>query len=81
MNKLSFILVCSVFINVLLAFHLVKVRWENVQLNENIEALKIQNNKVFELHTKLITELNILNSNAKNENIAKEKLKMIDPDD
>jgi len=81
MNKLSFILVCSVFINVLLALHLVKVRWENVQLNENIEALKIQNNKVFELHTKLITELNILNSNAKNENIAKEKLKMIDPDD
>jgi len=81
MNKLSFILVCSVFINVLLALHLVKVRWESVQLNENIEALKIQNNKVFELHTKLITELNILNSNAKNENIAKEKLKMIDPDD
>ena len=81
MNKLSYILVCSVFINVLLALHLVKVRWENVQLNENIEALKIQNNKVFELHTKLITELNILNSNAKNENIAKEKLKMIDPDD
>jgi len=81
MNKLSFILVCSVFINILLALHLVKVRWENVQLNENIEALKIQNNKVFELHTKLITELNILNSNAKNENIAKEKLKMIDPDD
>jgi len=81
MNKLSYILVCSVFINILLALHLVKVRWENVQLNENIEALKIQNNKVFELHTKLITELNILNSNAKNENIAKEKLKMIDPDD
>ena len=80
MNKLTFILVCSVFINVLLALHLVKVRWENVQLTENIEALTIQNNKVLELHTKLITELNILNSNAKNENIAKEKLQMIDPD-
>ena len=80
MNKLSFILVCSVFINVLLALYLVKVRWENVQLAENIEALTIQNNKVLELHTKLITELNILNSNAKNENIAKEKLQMIDPD-
>jgi len=72
--------VCSVFINVLLALYLVKVRWENVQLTENIEALTIQNNKVLELHTKLITELNILNSNAKNENIAKEKLQMIDPD-
>lgn len=71
---------CSVFINVLLALYLVKVRWENVQLTENIEALTIQNNKVLELHTKLITELNILNSNAKNENIAKEKLQMIDPD-
>ena len=71
MNKLTFILVCSVFINVLLALYLVKVRWENVQLTENIEALTIQNNKVLELHTKLITELNILNSNAKNENIAK----------
>lgn len=71
---------CSVFINVLLALYLVKVRWENVQLAENIEALTIQNNKVLELHTKLITELNILNSNAKNENIAKEKLQMIDPD-
>jgi cell division protein FtsB len=80
MNKLTFILVCSVFINVLLALYLVKVRWENVQLAENIEALTIQNNKVLELHTKLITELNILNSNAKNENIAKEKLQMIDPD-
>jgi len=80
MNKLNFILVCSVFINVLLALYLVKVRWENVQLTENIEALTIQNNKVLELHTKLITELNILNSNAKNENIAKEKLQMIDPD-
>ncbi len=80
MNKLTFILVCSVFINILLALHLVKVRWENVQLAENIEALTIQNNKVLELHTKLITELNILNSNAKNENIAKEKLQMIDPD-
>ena len=80
MNKLTFILVCSVFINVLLALHLVKVRWENVQLTENIEALTIQNNKVLELHTKLITELNILNSKAKNENIAKEKLQMIDPD-
>jgi cell division protein FtsB len=80
MNKLTFILVCSLFINVLLALHLVKVRWENVQLTENIEALTIQNNKVLELHTKLITELNILNSNAKNENIAKEKLQMIDPD-
>ena len=80
MNKLTFILVCSVFINVLLALYLVKVRWENVQLTENIEALTIQNNKVLELHTKLITELNILNSNAKNENIAKEKLRMIDPD-
>ena len=80
MNKLTFILVCSVFINVLLALYLVKVRWENVQLAENIESLTIQNNKVLELHTKLITELNILNSNAKNENIAKEKLKMIDPD-
>jgi len=72
--------VCSVFINVLLALYLVKVRWENVQLAENIESLTIQNNKVLELHTKLITELNILNSNAKNENIAKEKLQMIDPD-
>ena len=80
MNKLTFILVCSVFINVFLAHYLVKVRWENVQLTENIEALTIQNNKVLELHTKLITELNILNSNAKNENIAKEKLQMIDPD-
>jgi cell division protein FtsB len=80
MNKLTFILVCSVFINVLLALYLVKIRWENVQLTENIEALTIQNNKVLELHTKLITELNILNSNAKNENIAKEKLQMIDPD-
>ena len=80
MNKLTFILVCSVFINVLLALYSVKVRWENVQLTENIEALTIQNNKVLELHTKLITELNILNSNAKNENIAKEKLQMIDPD-
>ena len=80
MNKLTFILVCSVFINVLLALYLVKVRWENVQLAENIEALTIQNNKVLELHTKLITELNILNSKAKNENIAKEKLQMIDPD-
>jgi len=80
MNKLTFILVCSVFINVLIALYLVKVRWENVQLTENIEALTIQNNKVLELHTKLITELNILNSNAKNENIAKEKLQMIDPD-
>ncbi len=80
MNKLTFILVCSVFINVLLALYLIKVRWENVQLAENIEALTIQNNKVLELHTKLITELNILNSNAKNENIAKEKLQMIDPD-
>ena len=80
MNKLTFILACSVFINVLLALYLVKVRWENVQLAENIEALTIQNNKVLELHTKLITELNILNSNAKNENIAKEKLQMIDPD-
>lgn len=80
MNKLTFILVCSVFINVLLALYLVKVRWENVQLTENIEALSIQNNKALELHTKLITELNILNSNAKNENIAKEKLQMIDPD-
>jgi cell division protein FtsL len=80
MNKLTFILVCSVFINVLLALYLVKVRWENVQLAENIESLTIQNNKVLELHTKLITELNILNSNAKNENIAKEKLQMIDPD-
>ena len=80
MNKLTFILVCSVFINVLLALYLVKVRWENVQLTENIEALTIQNNKVLELHTKLITELNVLNSNAKNENIAKEKLQMIDPD-
>ena len=80
MNKLTFILVCSVLINVLLALYLVKVRWENVQLTENIEALTIQNNKVLELHTKLITELNILNSNAKNENIAKEKLQMIDPD-
>ena len=80
MNKLTFILVCSVFINVLLALYLVKVRWENVQLTENIEALTIQNNKFLELHTKLITELNILNSNAKNENIAKEKLQMIDPD-
>ena len=80
MNKLTFILVCSVFINVLLALYLVKVRWENVQLTENIEALTIQNNKVLELHTKLITEINILNSNAKNENIAKEKLQMIDPD-
>ncbi len=80
MSKLTFILVCSVFINVLLALYLVKVRWENVQLAENIEALTIQNNKVLELHTKLITELNILNSNAKNENIAKEKLQMIDPD-
>jgi len=72
--------VCSVFLNVLLALYLVKVRWENVQLAENIESLTIQNNKVLELHTKLITELNILNSNAKNENIAKEKLQMIDPD-
>jgi len=81
MNKLSFILVCSVFINVLLALHLVKVRWENVQLNENIEALTIQNNKVLELHTKLITELNILNSNAKNENIDKEKKKKIENDE
>ena len=80
MNKLTFILVCSVFINVLLALYLVKIRWENVQLTENIEALTIQNNKVLELHTKLITELNILNSNAKNENIAKGKLQMIDPD-
>ena len=80
MNKQTFILACSVFINVLLALYLVKVRWENVQLTENIEALTIQNNKVLELHTKLITELNILNSNAKNENIAKEKLQMIDPD-
>ena len=80
MNKLTFSLVCSVFINALLALYLVKVRWENVQLTENIEALTIQNNKVLELHTKLITELNILNSNAKNENIAKEKLQMIDPD-
>ena len=80
MNKLTFILACSVFINVLLALYLVKVRWENVQLTENIEALTIQNNKVLELHTKLMTELNILNSNAKNENIAKEKLQMIDPD-
>ncbi len=80
MSKLTFILVCSVFINILLALHLVKLRWENVQLAENIEALTIQNNKVLELHTKLITELNILNSNAKNENIAKEKLQMIDPD-
>jgi cell division protein FtsB len=80
MNKLTFILVCSVFINVFLALYLVKVRWENVQLAENIESLTIQNNKVLELHTKLITELNILNSNAKNENIAKEKLQMIDPD-
>ena len=80
MNKLTFILVCSAFINVLLALYLVKIRWENVQLTENIEALTIQNNKVLELHTKLITELNILNSNAKNENIAKEKLQMIDPD-
>jgi len=80
MNKLTFIFVFSLFINVLLALYLVKIRWENVQLNENIEALTIQNNKVLELHTKLITELNILNSNAKNENIAKEKLKMIDPD-
>jgi len=80
MSKLTFILVCSVFINVLLALYLVKVRWENVQLAENIESLTIQNNKVLELHTKLITELNILNSNAKNENIAKEKLQMIDPD-
>ena len=80
MNKLTFILVWSVFINVLLALYLVKVRWENVQLTENIEALTIQNNKVLELHTKLITELNVLNSNAKNENIAKEKLQMIDPD-
>ena len=80
MNKLTFIFVFSLFINVLLALYLVKIRWENVQLNENIEALTIQNNKVLELHTKLITELNILNSNAKNENIAKEKLQMIDPD-
>ena len=80
MNKLTFIFVFSLFINVLLALYLVKVRWENVQLTENIEALTIQNNKVLELHTKLITELNILNSNAKNENIAKEKLQMIDPD-
>ena len=80
MNKLTFIFMFSLIINVLLALYLVKVRWENVQLTENIEALTIQNNKVLELHTKLITELNILNSNAKNENIAKEKLQMIDPD-
>ena len=80
MNKLTFIFLFSLIINVLLALYLVKVRWENVQLTENIEALTIQNNKVLELHTKLITELNILNSNAKNENIAKEKLQMIDPD-
>lgn len=79
MNKIIWILSTSILVNILLALLLIKVRWENVQLNENIETLKVQNSKVFELHTKLIAEINTLNSNAKNENIAKEKLNMVDP--
>ncbi|MEK9649574.1 MAG: hypothetical protein VW146_01345 [Gammaproteobacteria bacterium] len=79
MNKFIWVLATSILVNILLALLLIKVRWENVQLNENIETLKVQNSKVFELHTKLIAEINTLNSNAKNENIAKEKLNMVDP--
>ena len=79
MNKINIFLVILILINTLLGLSLIKVRWENVQLIENISILKIQNNKLLELHTKLIAELNMLNSNAKNESIAKENLGMIDP--
>lgn len=79
MNKINTFLVILILINTLLGLSLIKVRWENVQLIENISILKIQNNKLLELHTKLIAELNMLNSNAKNELIAKENLGMIDP--
>ncbi|MEY2972725.1 MAG: hypothetical protein ACO397_00480 [Gammaproteobacteria bacterium] len=79
MNKINTFLVILILINTLLGLSLIKVRWENVQLIENISILKIQNNKLLELHTKLIAELNMLNSNAKNESIAKENLGMIDP--
>jgi len=79
MNKIYTFLVILILINTLLGLSLIKVRWENVQLIENISILKIQNNKLLELHTKLIAELNMLNSNAKNESIAKENLGMIDP--
>lgn len=79
MNKINTFLVILILINTLLGLNLIKVRWENVQLIENISILKIQNNKLLELHTKLIAELNMLNSNAKNESIAKENLGMIDP--
>jgi cell division protein FtsL len=79
MNKIDTFLVILILINTLLGLSLIKVRWENVQLIENISILKIQNNKLLELHTKLIAELNMLNSNAKNESIAKENLGMIDP--
>jgi cell division protein FtsL len=78
MNKINTFLVILILINTLLGLSLIKVRWENVQLIENISILKIQNNKLLELHTKLIAELNMLNSNAKNESIAKENLGMID---
>ena len=80
MNKITIFLVTLILINILLGLSLIKVRWENVQLIENISILRIQNNKLIELHTKLIPELNMLNSNAKNETIAKESLGMIDPD-
>lgn len=79
MNKINTFIVILILINTLLGLSLIKVRWENVQLIENISILKIQNNKLLELHTKLIAELNMLNSNAKNESIAKENLGMIDP--
>jgi len=79
MNKINTFLVILILINTLLGLSLIKVRWENVQLIENISILKIQNNKLLELHTKLIAELNMLNSNAKNESIAKENIGMIDP--
>ena len=74
----SYLLFFLLFIFLCICLDTVKVRWQIAQEFENQAYLKLSQNKLKQINIQLQTEHHHLNSPAKVERHAKEKLKMIE---
>jgi|TARA_B110000438_G_scaffold211537_1_gene203605 cell division protein FtsL len=74
----SYLLFFLLFIFLCICLDTVKVRWQIAQEFENQAYLKLSQNKLKQINIQLQTEHHHLNSPAKVERQAKEKLKMIE---
>ena len=77
-NFQLYFLIFNLFFLLILCLETVKTRWEFSQEYENQAYLKVAKNKLTEINIHLQTEYYHLNSPAKIERHAKEKLKMIE---